>query len=149
MKSTITNKFRDLTDYTSDDRVIADKIFKILSTIIEYDTACIFFNSPDYSTKRRLIFDTQNCKLKDEVFLDIWRQILPGCVDQFEIETVGDNESDNIIENADEFQSRKEFDFYYENNLIGKVCFYSTQNRMEQTEIHACSKNRARFIFKT
>ena len=30
MKSTITNKFRDLTDYTSDDRVIADKIFKIL-----------------------------------------------------------------------------------------------------------------------
>ena len=128
MKSTITNKFRDLTDYTSDDKVIASKIFGILSTIIEYDAACIFFNSPDYSTKRRLIFNTQNCKLKDEVYLDIWRQILPGCVDQFEVETVNSNESDNIIESADEFQSRKEFDFYYENNLIGKVCFYSTQN---------------------
>ncbi len=128
MKSTITNKFRDLTDYTSDDKVIAEKIFKILSTIIEYEAACIYFHSPDYSTKRRLIFDTQNCKLKDDVFLDIWRQILPDCIDQYEIETVSENESDNIVENADEFQSRKEFDFYYENNLIGKVCFYSTQN---------------------
>ena len=128
MKSTITNKFRDLTDYTSDDKVIADKIFKILSTIIEYEAACIYFHSPDYSIKKRLIFDTQNCKLKDTVFLDIWRQILPDCVDQFEIETVSTNESENIVEDADEFQSRKEFDFYYENNLIGKVCFYSTQN---------------------
>ena len=58
MKSTITNKFRDLTDYTSDDKVIADKIFKILSTIIEYEAACIYFHSPDYSIKKRLIFDT-------------------------------------------------------------------------------------------
>ena len=128
MKSTITNKFRDLTDYTSDDKVIADKIFKILSTIIEYEAACIYFHSPDYSIKKRLIFDTQNCKLKDTVFFDIWRQILPDCVDKFEIETVSTNESENIVEDADEFQSRKEFDFYYENNLIGKVCFYSTQN---------------------
>lgn len=128
MKSTITNKFRDLTDYTSDDKVIAEKIFKILSTIIEYEAACIYFHSPDYSIKKRLIFDTQNCRLKDTVFLDIWRQILPDCVDQFEIETVSKNENENVVEDADEFQSRKEFDFYYENNLIGKVCFYSTQN---------------------
>jgi|GluameStandDraft_1065615.scaffolds.fasta_scaffold00599_46 two-component system cell cycle response regulator len=128
MKATISNKFRDLTDYTSDDKVIAGRIFKILSTILEYDAACIYFHSPDGSTKKRLIFDKQNCELKDNVYLDIWRQILPDCIEDFEIETVNKNKSENIIESADEFQSRKEFDFYYENNLIGKVCFYSTQN---------------------
>ncbi len=128
MKSTITNEFRNLTDYTADDKITAEKIFKILSTIIEYDAACIYFHSPDNARKKRLIFDTQNCKLKEDVFLDIWRQILPDCVDDFEIETTKGKNSDNIIENTDEFQSRKEFDFYYENNLIGKVCFYSVQN---------------------
>ncbi len=128
MKSTITNEFRNLTDYTADDKIIGEKIFKILSTIIEYDVACIYFHSPDVSHKKRLIFDTQECKLKEGVFLDIWRQILPDCVDDFEIETVNKTNSENVIENTDEFQSRKEFDFYYENNLIGKVCFYSTQN---------------------
>jgi len=128
MKSTITNKFRDLTDYTIDDKAIAGKIFRILSTIIEYDAACIYFNSPDSTVKKRLIFDTQKCQLKDSVFLDIWRQILPECVEDFEIETVEPNENENVIESVDEFQSRKEFDFYYENNLIGKVCFYSSQN---------------------
>lgn len=129
MKSTITNKFRDLTDYTGDDKAVAEKIFKILSTILEYDAACIYFHSPDGSIKKRLIFDTQNCKLQDNVYLDIWRQILPDCLEDFEIETVENTSPiDNHIESADEFQSRKEFDFYYENNLIGKVCFYSTQN---------------------
>ena len=128
MKSTITNEFRDLTDYTSDDKVIADKILKILSTIIEYEAACIYFHSPDRTAKKRLIFDTQNCTLKDGVFLDIWRQVLPDCLEDFEIETSSNNNGENLVESADEFQSRKEFDFYYENNLIGKVCFYSTQN---------------------
>ena len=52
MKATISNKFRDLTDYTSDDKVIAGRIFKILSTILEYDAACIYFHSPDGSTKK-------------------------------------------------------------------------------------------------
>lgn len=128
MKSTITNQFRDLTDYTSDDKAIASKIFKILSTIIEYEAACVYFHSPDYTIKKRLLFDTQNCQLKDGVFLDIWRQVLPDCLEDFEIENVSENKGENIIESADEFQSRKEFDFYYENGLIGKVCFYSTQN---------------------
>ena len=57
-------------------KVIAGRIFKILSTILEYDAACIYFHSPDGSPKR-LIFDKQNCELKDNVYLDIWRQILP------------------------------------------------------------------------
>lgn len=132
MKATITNEFRNLTDYTSDDKIIAEKILKILSTIIEYEAACIYFHSPDEAVKKRLIFDTQNCEIKDSVFLDIWRQILPDCVEDFEVEKISECEnkapSDNVIETTDEFQSRKEFDFYYENNLIGKVCFYSTQN---------------------
>jgi len=107
---------------------IAERIFKILSTIIEYEAACIYFHSPDGSTKKRLIFDKQGCKLKDNVYLDIWRQVLPDFIEDFEIEKVTESTSENIVESADEFQSRKEFDFYYENNLIGKVCFYSTQN---------------------
>lgn len=127
MKSTVTNEFRNLTEYTSDDMVIAQRIFKILSTIIEYDAACLYFHSPDHTTKKRLIFDTQNCKLQKNAFLDIWRQILPDYIEDFEPENVNEIESDNIIESADDFQSRKEFDFYYENNLIGKACFYSTK----------------------
>ena len=52
----------------------------------------------------------------------------PKTFEDFKKETITGNKNDSIIESADDFQSRKEFDFYYENNLIGKVCFYSTQN---------------------
>lgn len=54
MKTTITNKFRTLTDYTKDDKYIAGQIFNILSSIIDYDIACIYFHSPDNSVQKEL-----------------------------------------------------------------------------------------------
>ena len=129
MKATITNKFRDITDYTKDDKHIATEIFEILSTITDYDIACIHFHSPDSSVQKRLIFHEQNISVDDDIMLAIWRQLLPDSVNDFKPEKIAiSNNELQKLNSIDDFLSKKEFDFYYEDILIGKLCLFSREN---------------------
>ncbi len=128
MKTTITNKFRTLTDYTKDDKYIAGQIFNILSSIIDYDIACIYFHSPDNSVQKRIIFDEENVSLTDELTLELWRQLLPDNTSEFKPEKLENNKPKMPVNSIDDLLSKKEFDFYYEDILIGKLCFYSREN---------------------
>ena len=128
MKATITNKFRDITDYTKDDKHIASEIFEILSTITDYDIACIHFHSPDASVQKRLIFHEQNVLIDDETMLAIWRQLLPDSINDFKPEKITSKNELQVLNSIDDFLSKKEFDFYYEDILIGKLCLFSREN---------------------
>ena len=128
MKTTITNKFRTLTDYTKDDKYIAGQIFNILSSIIDYDIACIYFHSPDNSVQKRIIFDEENVSLTDELTLELWRQLLPDNTSEFNPAKLENNHPKIPVNSIDSLLSKKEFDFYYEDILIGKLCFYSREN---------------------
>ena len=69
--------------------------------------------------KIRLQFSSLNTFVQENISGN--RVVKAFAREDFEIEKVTESTSENIVESADEFQSRKEFDFYYENNLIGKV----------------------------
>ena len=128
MKTTITNKFREITDYTQDDKYSAEAIFRILSAIIEYDVACIYFNSPDSSLPKRLIFDEQQVEVSGKIMRDIWQQLLPDAAQDFKPEKISNPDKLEKIQSIDNLTSKKEFDFYYEDTLIGKLCLYSREN---------------------
>ena len=128
MKTTITNKFRTLTDYTKDDKFIANQIFSILSAITDYDVACIYFHSPDNSVQKRIIFDEENVSLTDDLMLELWRQLLPDSASDFKPEKIESDKEKVQLNSIDDLLSKKEFDFYYEDILIGKLCFYSREN---------------------
>lgn len=128
MKTTITNKFRTLTDYTKDDKFIANQIFSILSAITDYDIACIYFHSPDNSVQKRIIFHEENISLTDDLMLELWRQLLPDSASDFKSEKIESDKEKVQINSTDDLLSKKEFDFYYEDILIGKLCFYSREN---------------------
>lgn len=128
MKTTITNKFREITDYTKDDRHLAADIFNILSAITEYDVACIYFHSPDSSVSKRLIFHEQNSSVSESVMQEIFRQLLPDSIADFKPEKVSPKEDLEPIHSIDDLLSKKEIDFYYEDILIGKLCLYSKEN---------------------
>lgn len=130
MKTTITNKFREIKDYTKDDKFAAGSIFKILSAIVEYDFACIYFNSPDESMPKRLIFDEQNAEVQENIMKEIWRQLLPNNMSDFKPEKINNDKELEKINSFDDLISKKEFDFYYEETLIGKLCLYSRENLM-------------------
>ena len=128
MKTTIANKFREIKDYTQEDKVVAQKIFKIISAIVEYDLACIYFNSPDSSIPKNLIFDEQNVSVKENVMLDICKQTFGSSDNEYKFEKI-ENEGGFAPLNAiDDIPFRKEFDFYHENILIGKLCLYAKEN---------------------
>ena len=128
MKTTITNKFRTITDYTKDDKFLARQIFDILSAITDYDVACIYFHSSDNSVQKRVIFDEENVSLKDELMLDLWRQFLTDSINDFKPEKIENDNEKTSIDSIDDLLSKKEFDFYYDDILIGKLCFYSREN---------------------
>ncbi len=130
MKTTITNKFREITSYTKDDKIIAESIFKILSAITDYDIACIYFNSPDSSIPKRIIFHEQKVLINEEITKEIWRQMLPDSINDYTEEKINFAKEKNLesISSIDDFLSKKEFDFYYENTLIGKLSLYSREN---------------------
>lgn len=129
MKTTITNKFRDIKDYTKDDKHIAKDIFEILSVITEYDVACIYFHSPDTSIPKRIIFHEQNLELNEKTMKHIWRQLLPEDADNFKPEKIVLNDEKlEKLNSYDDLLSKKELDFYYDEILIGKLCLYSKEN---------------------
>ncbi len=130
MKTTITNKFRELTDYTKDDYALAKDIYDILSAISDYDAACIYFNSPDSTAKKRLILHEQNVSLSDDLILKLWQKIFHASVNKndFTPEKIT-NEGDLApLNSLDDFESYKEIDFYYNDILTGKLCLYSREN---------------------
>lgn len=128
MKTTVTNKFREINDYTKDDKQIAEKIFKILSSIIEYDLACIYFNSPDEAVSKKLIFDEEQVEVNKDIMRSIWRQTLSSDILDAGCEKIENSNKLEKIDSIDDLVSKKEFDFYYEDILIGKLCFYSREN---------------------
>lgn len=128
MKTTITNKFREITDYTKDDKHLAFDIFNILSAITEYDVACIYFHSPDSSVSKRLIFHEQNSSVPESVMQEIFRQLLPDSITDFKPEKISPKQDLEPIHSIDDLLSKKEIDFYYEDILIGKLCLYSKEN---------------------
>lgn len=127
MKTTIINKFRD-TDYTKDDKQTAKEIFGILSSIMDYDIACIYFQSPDISIPKRLIFDEQNVCINNNLMLELRRQLFPDSINDFQSEKTDKKENLEPLTSIDDLLSKKEFDFYYEDILIGKLCLYSKEN---------------------
>ncbi len=128
MKTTITNKFREIKDYTKDDKQIAKDIFDILAAITDYDVACIYFHSPDSSAQKRIIFHEQNVEVSEDVMQNIWRQLLPENVGNFKPEKISCDENLEKVNSFDDLLSKKELDFYYDEILIGKLCFYSREN---------------------
>ncbi|MCD8024276.1 MAG: diguanylate cyclase [Candidatus Gastranaerophilales bacterium] len=128
MKTTITNKFREISDYTKDEKATAVDIFNVISAIADYDLACIYFVSPDNTAAKRLIFHEQNVSVDNETMLSVWRQLLPDAAGDFKPEKILSENEKEQLSSFDDLLSKKEMDFYYEDTLIGKLCFYSKEN---------------------
>ncbi len=129
MKSTITNKFREINDYTKDDKTTAQEVFKIVSAITDYDLACMYFHSPDYSANKSLIFHEQNISVDEDIMLSILKQILPHSMSDFKPEKIPAKEDLTPVNSLNDLVGRVELDFYYNETLIGKLCLFSRENQ--------------------
>lgn len=56
IESTIMNDFRNLSEFVNDENKLAEEIFAILDSILEFDSAAIFFNNADNKKKKKVTF---------------------------------------------------------------------------------------------
>lgn len=129
MKTTITNKFREITDYIREDEFVANKIFNIISSIIDYDVACLSFSTPYSASGRKLIFDEQNVSVTQKFMQSIWYELFPEAGDPCMVGVTKKekNENAHTINEKEDLKSKLEFVFYCDNVEISKLCFYSRE----------------------
>lgn len=56
IESTIMNEFRNISEFITDETKMASEIFMILGSILNFDSAALFFNSADLKKKKKITF---------------------------------------------------------------------------------------------
>lgn len=80
IESTIMNDFRNLSEFINNEKKLAEEIFAILDSILEFDSAAIFFNNADNKKKKEITFISAQSpenlkKLSEKLFKNILNNI--------------------------------------------------------------------------
>lgn len=135
MNSTFLNEFRELGEYLSHDAVLIEKTFELLGSFIDYNIAGLFISSPDKNEKNILHLDINKNSVSSFVIEKVKRDFftnMPG-VEKFTIRDFGHNivretvENAEVILNADDFKTVHILPIVSNENLLGGICFYNTE----------------------
>lgn len=85
IESTIMNEFRNISEFINDETKMITEIFAILDSILDFDSAAIFFNSADLKKKKKITFcsnqpQTTLKNLTKEFFEEIFGEFDKGNV---------------------------------------------------------------------
>lgn len=134
-KSAFLNEFRDMvSEYYTEEKVLVQNTFELLSVFLNYNLGGMFFNHAQETNKYLLYCDVKDCSVSNFVIEKVKRDFfskMPN-IKEFSITSFGheiinenDENFDNRIISANEFESFIILPFELEEKLIGGVCFYS------------------------
>jgi len=135
MNATFLNEFRDLGEFISHEKVLVERIFKLLGSFVEYNIAGIFFNSSDKNEKNILHLDINKQSISTFVLEKIKRDFfsqMPS-MKEYSIRDYGHDvvrekiDSDEKILAADEFKAIHIAPIISDGMLLGGVCFYNKE----------------------
>jgi two-component system, cell cycle response regulator len=139
MESIITNEFRNISEYISNDKLMIDSIILLLESILEYNAAGIFFNDVNEDKAKTLKLSISGVNFNE----DIINLIKSASFDVFlnknyakdetfysicNIEEIGNT----FIKSMDEFKSKLIIPLTYEDNILGGIClFHKDSNKFD------------------
>lgn len=132
VKSTLSNEFRELGEFVLDEKTLNNKTFDLLSSILDYNLAGIFYNDSD--KKDKILFINQNeCDVSADVIKSVITNIQenieaanPNNIIDFDYKIVTNGYIDGatVIENINEFQSSFIYPVENEGKLLGIIAFF-------------------------
>lgn len=135
-ESIIMNEFRLLTEFLENEKAMAQNIFSLLASLLDYNCACLFFNNIDEKDRLLIYYDVQKQNICDELFLEISKRTvcealdLEVCRDDNFANTVFLNHTDEkTITSYDAFKTKYFFPIYFENKLLGVLAMYNTKEK--------------------
>lgn len=135
MNSTFLNEFRDLGEFLTHEKVLIEKIFKLLSSFVDYNIAGMFFNSLDKNEKHILHLDVNKNPISTFVLEKIKRDffsVMPT-LGEYTIRDFGHDifreklSSDEKVLTADEFKAAHIEPIVFDGRLLGGICFYNRE----------------------
>lgn len=142
IESTIINEFRNLSEFVLNSMVLNKELLLLLTSILDYNVAGIFFNDRDEKKERTLVLSLYNLNLEenviDEIKKDFFTTLFP---DDFHLnqESYGYevfekvNNDSNSATNISEFQSRIIIPIIYSDKVLGGLCLYHIEPEKFET----------------
>jgi diguanylate cyclase (GGDEF)-like protein len=129
IESTIMNKFRDLSEFVLDMKILTDRLFSLISSIFDYNICGLFFNDKDMKKDKLIYFNKNECdvdeKVLNKISTEFWETFFPGHkINADYIVSESFIEYDNLIEDYSQFQSISIIPIDYEGKLIGGLALY-------------------------
>ena len=146
IESTVTNEFRNLSEMTHNLRILKSSFFSLISAIIDYNVAGIFFNNLDNKSQKILSISSYNLEINENTLKDIeydffskiFKEEYKNNYETFSTETLNKVSLDEQVSVNDisEFKSQFVFPIIFANKVLGGLCLYSrSPNRFRQSKI--------------
>ena len=130
MKASVLNEFRILSLHLEDNKIMAQNLFDLLSSILNYDLSLLIFNPPGVSEKEVY---ASNCVNIEEITLrqaiDKSMKCLFGEKTNYNIKAVYGNLSLLSIFTNEIFENCYIHEIKYNNEIIGAICFFGTKDK--------------------
>lgn len=132
-QSIFLNEFRNLGEFYTHEGLLIEKCFNLFSTFIDYDLAGLFFNIPDASVSKNIVFDTKNNSISQFVLEKIKRDFfnkmniyndIDSNMTQYEI-LENNSASNNTIISPNYFKTIHIIPLVFEEKLLGGLCLCS------------------------
>jgi len=149
IESTITNEFRILSEFIYATKVLSKEIFSLVSSLVDYNVAVLFFNDRDDKKNKMLNLGIQNVILEDAVFDEIKQDFLIKTIgseyyaeeSSYEYEIIETNNDKNkegleVVEQINVFKSKLVIPIVYANKTVGGIALYHKKSaRFEPSRV--------------
>jgi diguanylate cyclase (GGDEF)-like protein len=130
IESTIINEFKNLSEFATNTKVFIKGIFFLISSILDYNAAGLFFNDCDTKKKKTLYINTiglnVNENITDAIKKDFFSTVFFEDInmDDYSVESIDDKDPTISEIKMDEFKSRVVIPIIYEDKILGGICLY-------------------------
>jgi len=133
IESTIINEFRNLSEIVQNPKILKNGFFSLLSAILDYSVAGIFFNERDDKKEKVLSLTAYDVELDESTVQEIKKDFFNlVCQDEYslnedlyvteKIENIHNNVT--IIDNVSKFKSKSIIPIVFGNKVLGGLCVY-------------------------
>ncbi|OGI23121.1 MAG: hypothetical protein A2287_02445 [Candidatus Melainabacteria bacterium RIFOXYA12_FULL_32_12] len=136
IESTIINEFRNLSEYVLNTVVLNKELLLLLTSILDYNVAGIFFNDRDDKKEKTLVLSLYNINLEENMINEIKKDFFNTIFSEdfslnrdsytYEIFEKVNNESTSVTQ-LSSFQSRTIIPIVYADKVLGGLCLYHAE----------------------
>ncbi len=133
IESTIINEFRNLSEMVRNTKVLKSGFFSLISAILDYNVAGIFFNDRDSKKEKLLSISTSDVEINEIITHDIKAEFFEEIFNDAPDEEKGATGYEtfekttlkiNTINKLSDFQSKTIIPIKFANRVLGGLCLY-------------------------